>query len=232
MQVCWKPLFGFMSKFQRFCELKKMTIETFLTGVNKGKLYSPIFQIVPLSSVKSQNVVIWISSIPWGKGCYQLTYKQKELAPPPTAEAAKERRELVKQRSVSLSHINSQVDWYFSNLCRDHSNHSFRIKSTIFPKEVLTSLHRSSYKDLTQKLQGYLWLGSASYRYHIAYNSQSKFYEAAIVNLCSLWVKRKWQIWCEYAFLGLTETQDIKISMYNPILIRIPPACTQNMHYL
>lgn len=139
----------------------------------------------------------------------------------------------MKQRSVSLSHINSQVDWYFSNLCWDHSNHRYRIKSIIFPTEVLTSvLHRSTYKNLTHKLQGYLWLSTASYCYHIAYNSQSKFYETAIVSLCSLWVKRKWQIWRAYAFLGLIETQDIKISMYNPILISIAPAHTQNMHYL
>lgn len=131
-----------------------------------------------------------------------------------------------------LSHINSQVNWYFSNLGRDHSNHSFRIKLIIFPREVLTSLHGSSYKNLTQELQVYLWLSFASYHYYITYNSQSRFYEAAIVNLCSLWVKRKWQIQCAYPFLGLIETQDIKISMYNPILKRIAPACTQNMHYL
>lgn len=92
MQVCWKPPLGFMSKFQHFCGLKKMTIETFWTGVNKGKLHSLIFEIVPLSTVKSQNIVIWISSTPWGKGSYQFAYKWKELTPPPTAEAAKERR--------------------------------------------------------------------------------------------------------------------------------------------
>lgn len=44
--------------------IKKMTIETFWTGVNKGKLHSLIFEIVSLSSVKSQNIVIWISSTP------------------------------------------------------------------------------------------------------------------------------------------------------------------------
>lgn len=53
--------FRFYVKISTLLWIKKMTIET---GVNKGKLHSLIFEIVPLSSVKSQNIVIWISSTP------------------------------------------------------------------------------------------------------------------------------------------------------------------------
>lgn len=98
-----------MLKFQCLCKKKTLQSKDFLfTSPNKSNLHSFVFEIVPLSSVKSQNMSLmdFLHSLEVGK--ISIHPQMEELITPRIVEAAKDTRPLVKQESVFL--INSQLE--------------------------------------------------------------------------------------------------------------------------
>lgn len=161
--------------------------------------------------IKVSRILLYLKFCPWtvwrakiqlmdflrclGAGNLSIGVQMDELTPSWTAGAAKEGRSLVRQKSILLCFINSQLDWDSPNSCQEQNNHRFSIKSRISSREVLIpGLCRSCNKNVAQKLRVCVYDSASanhSFKYSLMYNIQSWFSKTAVMSLCTISGKKE-----------------------------------------